>query len=374
MIDRLRRLLLRTTDSPWPLTLGVLVPFVLCMGLVQARGLDHKLLHRGVVELWVHGAQPDWAWVPYIHPPGYSFFMNMLDTFNQFWGWDEARLNLLIGWGCRAALVVVVALAAREWLGSRWALLAAALTALSPQGLRPFEHYPLATLLGTLALIAIVELGRRGDRRSAAFAVGTVFVAVELHLSLWFLVGGMMATLFFALPERRRAALGASVAMIGAFLATTYPGLYRVLEIGTGRDDLGDMAEGAATLEWANPLMMAMLLLWATPWFFRRAVPAASLAVGTALFTVTTTLLQQSQAADGQPYPFSLHYYELVDTATILGVVWALALAWREAGRRRLVLAAVLLLLASQAGLWFHGQNFVWLDRFWFWAMLWPFG
>ena len=374
MIDRIRRLLLRITDSPWPLTLGVLVPFVLCMGLVQARGLDGKLLHRGVVELWVHGAQPDLAWVPYIHPPGYSLFMNVLDTFNQFWGWDEALLTLRIGWLCRAALVVVVAVAAQEWLGSRWALVAAALTALSPQGVRPFEHYPLATLLGTFALIAIVEFGRRGDRRSALFAVGTVFVAVEIHLSTWFLVGGMMATLFFAMRERRRAAVGASVAMIGAFLLTTWPGLYRVLEIGTGRDDIGDMAEGAATLEWANPLMMAMLLVWATPWFFRRSVPAASLAVGTALFTIVTSFLQQGQAADGQPYPFSLHYYELVDTATILGVVWALALAWQQGRRRGLVAVAVVVLIGSQGWLWLHGQNFVWLDRFWFWATLWPFG
>ncbi len=373
MIDRIRRLLLRITDSPWPLTLGLMVPFVLAMGGVQARGLEAKLLHRGVVELWVHGAQPDLAWVPYIHPPGYSLFMNWLDTFNQFWGWDEALMTLWIGWVSRAAMVVVVAAAAQHWLGSRWALLAAALTALSPQGVRPFEHYPLASLLGTLALIAIVEFGRRGDRRSAAVAVFAVFVAVEIHLSTWFLVGGMMATLFFAVQERRRAAFLASVSMIGAFMATTYPGLYRVLEVGTGRDDIGDMAEGAATLEWANPLMMGVLLLWLTPWFFKRAVPAASLAVGTALFAIVTTFLQQGQAADGQPYPFSLHYYELVDTATILGVVWALALVWKEGSRRKFVAAAALLLLVSQAGLWFHGQNFVWLDRFWFWAMLWPF-
>jgi hypothetical protein len=369
---RLQRLFGRLTDSPWPLTLGVLVPFVLLMGWVQARGLDSKLIHRGVVEYWVHGAQPDLAWVPYIHPPGYSLFMNVLDTFNQFWAWDEALFTLWIGWLSRAAMVVTVAGAALRWIGPRWALLAATLTALSPQGVRPFEHYPLASLLGTFALIAVVELGRRGDRRSVYFAVFTVFVAVELHLSTWFLIGGMMATLFFAMPERRRAAFIGSVSMIGAFMLTTYPGLYRVLEVGTGRDDIGDMAEGVATLEWANPLMMALLLVWLTPWFFKRSVPAASLAIGTGFFTIVTTLLQAGQAADGQPYPFSLHYYELVDTATILSAVWALALVWGT-GRRWLVSALALLLLLSQAGLFLHGQNYVWLDRFWFWAMLWPF-
>ena len=348
------------------------MPFVLWMGAVQAQGLEAKLIHRGVVEYWVHGAQPDLAWVPYIHPPGYSLFMNMLDTYNQFWGWDEAIFTLWIGWACRAGMVVVVAAAAQHWLGSRWALLAAALTAFSAQGVRPFEHYPLASLLGTFALIAIVELGRRGDRRSVAMAVGTVFIAVELHLSTWFLVGGMMATIFFAMADRRRAAFVASVTLIGAFMLTTFPGLYRVLEIGTGRDDIGDMAEGAATLEWANPLLMATLLLWAVPALFRKSVPAASLAVGTALFTVVTTFLQQGQAADGQPYPFSLHYYELVDTATILGAVWALALVWRS-GRRAPAGALAALLLFSQVGLYFHGLKYVWLDRFWFWATLWPF-
>ncbi len=372
MIHRARRLLQRLLATPWPVTLGVLVPFVLLMARTQSEGLDRKLLHRGVVELWVHGAQPDLAWVPYIHPPGYSLFMNVLDTFNQFWAWDEALFALWIGWLCRAALVVVVAAAAGEWLGPRWALLAAALTAFSPQGVRPFEHYPLATLLGTFALIAIVQLARRGDRASVRLAVFAVFIAVELHLSTWFLVGGMMATIFFAMADRRRAAFVGSVAMIGSFMLTTYPGLYRVLEVGTGRDDIGDMAPGGATLEWANPLLMATLLLWAIPWFFRRSVPAASLAVGTALFTAVTTLLQQGQAADGQPYPFSLHYYELVDTATILGAVWALALGWRAGWRWSAGLAAAVLLL-SQIGLYFHGQSFVWLDRFWFWATLWPF-
>ncbi len=159
-------LLRRITASPWPITLGLLVPFVLLMGHTQARGLEANLLHRGVVELWVHGAQPDLAWVPYIHPPGYSLFMNFFDTFNQFYGWDEALMTLWVGWLSRAAIVVAVAGAGVRWLGPRWALLAATLTALSPQGVRPFEHYPLASLLGTFGLIAIVEFGRRGDRRS----------------------------------------------------------------------------------------------------------------------------------------------------------------------------------------------------------------
>lgn len=368
----IRRSLQRLTSNPWPVTLVLYVPFVLLMGAVQARGLEAKLLHRGVVELWVHGAQPDLAWVPYIHPPGYALFMNFFDTFNQFWGWDEAWMTLWVGWLSRAGLVVAIVGATFRWLGPRWALVAGALTALSPQGVRPFEHYPLASLLGAFALIAIVELGQRGDRRAQALAVFTVFVAVMLHLSTWFLVGGMMATLFFAMPERRRAAFWTSVAMIGTFMMTTYPGLYRVLEVGTGRDDIGDMATGSATLEWINPLILLALALWFVPAVFRKAIPAASLAVGTFFFAAVTTALQQSQAADGQPYPFSLHYYELVDASSIVGVTWLLALGWR-AGRRRLVLAALIVLLTSQAALFVHGQNFVWLDRFWFWAMLWPF-
>ena len=356
----------RLLDSPWPITLGLFLPFLVWMGWATGVGYEGKLIHTGVVELWVHGQQPDWAWVPYIHPPGYSGFMNATDALH---GWTGVDPNLLILWEgvlCRLALVAFSVAALQRWLGSRPALLGGLLLTLSPQGMRPFEHYPLAALLGTFALAAIVELGRRGGRREAALAVLAVFVAVEVHLSTWFVVGGMMASLFFSMPERRKVVAGASVAMIGAFMLTTYPGLYRVLEIGTGRDEAGGMASGGATLEWLNPVLFVLALGWLIPKAFRHDRVVAALAVGCAVFAVVTTALQLGQAADGQPYPYSLHYYELIDTAVVFAVVFAVqAVRWRG--------IVVVLAVLSQAGLFFEGLRHVWINRFWLWVTLWPF-
>lgn len=366
----------RLTDRPWPITLAVFVPWVLYMSVVQAAGLDRGLIHRGIVEYWVHGIQPDWAWVPYIHPPGYSGFMNAMAWLAEATGVDPNLLVLHQGFALRAATLCVAVFAAERWLGSRWALVVGACLALSPNGIRPFEHYPLSAFLGALAFIAIVELRRRADRDSLLVAVLAVFVAVEIHLSNWFVVGGMMAAMFVFVAERRRMAVGASLAMIGAFFVTTYPGLFRVLSLGAGNDDVGDMAPGGVTFEWINPVLLLGLAAWFVPKLARRSIDGFLLAMGCVLFSAVTVVLQHTQVADGQPYPYGLHYYELIEVPAVLAAAFALAALWRGAGRgaRVAVGMATAGLVLSQGYWFFEGQTWIWMAPYWFWATLWPFG
>lgn len=371
-----RRLLSKLVSTPWPVTLGLLAPLQLLLCWVQWRGLDMKVLSRGVMELWVHGRQPTLAWVPFIHPPGYSLFMNVVDTTSAGLGIEPAAHVLVHGWLCRVALVVLVAWAVNRWLDSRTAIVAAALVAFSPNGLRPFEHYPLATLLTTAALLACVELARRGDVRSMWIAIVAVWIATDLHLSTWFAIGGTMAAVFVVMGERRKVALVASAAMIGGFMLTTIPGLWRVLAMGTGDDP--ERTSGAMTIEWTNPALIALVVVWVAPPLFRKAPEAAALAAGIAAFSGVTFALQRAQVADGQPYPYSLHYFELVDPALAVCAAWLLhtVATAGEAGRLRRWGAAVaaLGLIGSQGWLLLHGQQWVFLNKFWFWAILWPGG
>ncbi len=359
----------RLLASPWPLTLGLLVPLQLLLAWVQLEGWERNVLARGVMELWVHGPQPPLAWVPFIHPPGYAIFMNGVDWSSRALGIDPALHVLVHGWMCRVALVGHVAWAMNRWTGPRTALFAAALVALSPNGVRPFEHYPLATVLGTGALIAIGEFARQGTDRSRWIAVGAVFVAVELHLSIWFAVGGTMAAIFFAMPDRRRDAGVASAWMIGLFMATTVPGLWRVLGMGMGNTE--EHTAGVTSLEWTNPFLLGASLLILLPPLFRRARPGAAFACGVVLFTVVTVALQYAQIADGQPYPYSLHYFELVDPLMAMTAAWALHLVAKDRAWLAVLLGAPL--LVTQADRLLDGQGWVFLNKFWFWAILWPF-
>ena len=108
----------RLLQSPWPLTLGLLVPLQVVLMWVQWQGWTKSVLARGVMELWVHGPQPALAWVPFIHPPGYSLFMNGVDWSSGVVGIDPAAHVLVHGWLCRIALVVRAAVGLAD--GEGW--------------------------------------------------------------------------------------------------------------------------------------------------------------------------------------------------------------------------------------------------------------
>ena len=394
----LRARLARLVASPWPITLGVLLPIVAWLGWVHWRGLmagalDHRserildegsdvishLEGSGVIELWVHGTQPWFSWVPYIHPPGYSVFMNLTNYTAYKFGGDDLSVFHHIFWQgvvFKAVVMLLLAWALTRWKGAPWGILGAALYAFSPNSLRPFEHYPLATLLGAVTVVALVEWGLHGDTRRRNIAIGAVLVSVLLHLSLWFIIGGLVAGLFFLHPERRKEIAVASVVMIGAFmLVTPLPNssqsLYEVLDFGTGTEPGRNI--GVVTIEWTNPFLLVMSLLVFLPWVRQERVPTC-LGCGVVLFTGVTVVLQHFQLADGQPYPFSLHYFELLEPTLVLAGTWVLATLWqRSSGRLRwLVLGLVLLLLASQVGFFIYSQKWVFTNPLWFWMLLIP--
>lgn len=366
----IRRLL---TRSPWPLCCVVLLPFVLWTSWVQDRGMQADLVDRGLLEYWVHGLFEAWSWVPFIHPPLYPSFMNATDFYAGWFDVDVA--SVMIGHAALAQclLVVFVAWFFSKNFGAPCASLAAALVAFSPNWVRPFENYPLGTTLCGLATIACLGLARTGSWSSMAVAIFAVLAAVELHLSNWFAIGGLMAGLFFLVPGRRKTAFVASISMIALFLLTTYPGLYQVLAEGPDAD--ADATRGSVTMEWTNPLLYVPLLLWLLPGMIRRFPVGAALALGATLFSAVSFGLQHYQLADGQPYPYSLHYFELVDPVLCMGAALALRTAHQateRAGLRRAIVVCSLVLVASQLGLFAYGQRFVWPPPHSFFQVAWP--
>lgn len=353
------------------------MPFVLWMGWTQMRGLTAGVINRGVVEYWVHGPQPWLEWVPYIHPPGYSVFMNAVDGAAHLLGATPAQVVLGTAILARVATVVLCVGALHRRLGGAAALTGGALLAFSPHQARPFEHYPLSALLGTVALLALLRLFDEPGRKALLAAAVAVFVAVGLHLSNWFVVGGFVAAAFFTLADRRKLAVLTTAATIGPFLLTTWPGLYNVIRTGTGRDDLEDMTEGVMTLEWTNPLLLGATALWLLPPLARAVPLGLPLAAGAWLFTAVTLWLQSAQLADGQPYPYGLHYFELTDTPLALAAAFAIhglrglrrGRAWRVG-----VATLALALVASQAVALALGQQYIWISEVWFWSMGLPWG
>ena len=374
--------------NPWLLYGLVLQPLVLWIAWGQWRGLRTGLLNhqvviapdhlegQGVLELWVHGTQPWFDWVPFIHPPGYTVFMNISAmSAEMFGGFEQAIFQQILWQGLffKSAGMALFVWAGTRWKSPGWGVFAAAMYAFSPNTLRPFEHYPMASFLSALAVVAVIEWALDGAvERRRWTAVIAVFVAVMLHLSIWFVVGGLIAGLFFLMPARRREIFSTSALMIGAFFCTTYPGLYRVLEGGGGTNP--ERTVGVMTLEWTNPVLFACSLLVFLPWFWKNRIGLA-LGCSVLLFTGVTLSLQFFQVADGQPYPFSLHYFELVEPVMILGAVWGLSQligsdqsAQRWAGR---ILSGALLL--SQFSFFIYCQKWVFLNIHWFWMLMNPF-
>ena len=346
--------------------LGVLVPFVLVTAWLQERGVGLGIVDAGgLLEYWVHGLFEPWSWVPYIHPPLYSVLMNSADFYA---GWFDVDIStVIIGHAALAHVVVVVFVAwflVRE-LGAGWAQIGAALVAFSPNWVRPFENYPLGSTLMALAAIAILNLALHGSWSAFVVAIFATLAAVELHLSNWFCVGGLMAGMFFLVQGRRFKAALASIVMIGLFLVSTHPGLWQVIAEGPDAD--ADGTQGGMTLEWTNPLLYVPLLLWLVPPLVNRFRVQASAAIGVLFFTAVSLGLQHFQLADGQPYPYSLHYFELVDTPLVLAGVLGLAAFWELAAERRwlrgAIVALVCGLLVSQLALYCWGQRYVLLPE-----------
>ena len=363
-----RRDLAVASRVPWFVLAGAAVVLLIVWGMTW-RGLTLGVISRGVLELWVHGRQPGWLdWVPFIHPPGYSLFMNGTDSLAALVGVEPASL---VFWGGGVATLGAAALttgAAARWLGTGPAVWVAMMVTLSPQNLRPFEHYPWARLLFTAAFVAVIdrldrpeggEGGRAGARwdRGLILAAVACVAAVELHLSSWFVLGPLLGLL--AIRGAGRAARLVLGALLGVFFLSTLLGLWEVLEFGVGHKP----GRGQISFEWASPLLLLALIPALLVGPMRRA------AAGLMAFCGITFVLQAMQVADGSPWPTSLHYFELIGPAAVLVAAATLVRLGRE-GARWLPSVLAVTLLAAQVALLGRGLAALFVQPRWM-LMLW---
>lgn len=327
-------------------------------------GLGNGLIDRGILELLQHESPPFGSWSGRVHPPLYSVVLWAADSLAGPWGMAPERVLFLQGAFSHVAAVAVIGLAAWRWLGPWPAVGAAWLLAFGTESMRPFEHYPISALAATVAGVALLGLARAGGRWATAATALAGFVMLWLHLSPWFLFGPFLVALAWLLPERRRALIGAAVAVFVAFMATTYPGFYRQLLDGGG---LGG-ERGSWTFGWMNGWLYLPLLLWA-----RVREPDqriwGSLAIGLVGYALATFGLQLGQLADGQPYPSSLHYFALVEPLVVLGGVAGLTAAVRSGGRPRQIAGVMaLVVVATQVARWLDSMTWLWRQQTGMWT------
>jgi hypothetical protein len=337
---------------------------------------------------WVHDPGARRHWAAYIHPPGYREVMAAFTAAADATGWRRAELGAVVNVAVSAALAWLLWSGLRRWGAGRWAWLAVLLIGLSPAAMRPFDHYPVAKLLGTAALLALL----RGTDASSSAAAGRrrllvasllSLLAVEVHLNLWFLIGPMLAALWIGIPQQRRELAWIAFAIVAAFLVTAFPpfakqGLLDVLSGGPNHPEAWQrpLRWDVVTIERNNPWMFLPPLLWLIPAVRRASArPAVGFAAAAAVFSyaATVALLMYLGFCIGGNFRGCHHYFELADPLMTCVAVWALADAWRalDAGWRGLagrglaaglVLAGGLGLLATQAELRFRGWRAMWYE------------
>jgi len=349
----------------------VFVPFTLWTAWVQYRGLEVGAILLPVVEYWVHGVQPSWAWVPFVHPPLYSGFMNAIDWYAGIADHDPRVTILIQGALIQAALVATFAYVGRTWMNPRFTVLLVVMITFLPSGIRPFEQYPIAKLLLLISGLAIIHFARTGTRSAGVAGIAAGLAAVEMNLLCWFGIGGLFVGLFGLLPHRRRGLVVVAALLISLFMATTYPGMYEALAF--KRDPSRGMAEmGGLSLGWTNPVLFLPLALWLVPSVRQRDPIGAAVGFSGVAFTVVVLLMQHFQLADGQGYPDSYHYFVIIDPILVLGgltALWSSWQVWETRFRRQLLTAALLLLLLSQFLYYLRGQFSIWLNPHWFWIL-----
>ena len=242
----------------WWGCLAALVVLSAAMSVAQAIGLSNDQIDRNIVEYWVHGTQPSWQWIPYIHPPLYSQYMNAVDAVSQSSGVAPPYLIIAAAGLSQVGLVLLVAFACRAWT-SRWAALGAtALVALSPSLVRPMEQYQVTALMVTAAFVATLRHVGSWGRGAWVIAAIVCFLTAEMHVLSWFAMAGLFAGLMWLQPMHRRSVAFLGAAVAAGVLATTPMGLWHVLTdyvppvMNVGRPNIG----------WGNPILLGTLGLW----------------------------------------------------------------------------------------------------------------
>lgn len=313
---------------------------------------------------WGHPVPHNWSWTGFIHPPLYGEHQRSV----QHWA---SSLGLTPGEGlafvaaAMAPLVALLAagLASRRGQHPAWAAYAALLMALSPTGLRPYEHYPVARLAVALALVTTLLYASRGGWWRLALAFAASLLASQLHLSLWFVLGPLLVGLIVARPERRRGLGALCVGLLLCFwlLASPNPlyenALLDVFDQPTvrSRSIFTPASFLNPTFELSNRWIFLPLGLWLVPALRRTEPRGLPLALGTGVFVAVYLLLMRRGYALHAHATEPHHYFELIEIAAVVGTTWLLAGAWgRWPGRRSraAVLLVALALLGSQIMAW----------------------
>jgi len=305
---------------------------------------------------WEHSAGEAWRWVPFLHSPFFTQYMRRFEESAARSGTYEGELLML----AHVALVPLVVLLGVMLAGDgpargRWIGLAAVLLAVTPTSFRPFEQYPLAVVLSTAALAAVLVYARRGGFVAWTLALLLALAAVEFHLSVWFVLLPLVVGLGFACPDRRRGMGFLGLLVLLACWASMQEGVFAnsVLDVlnepGVRRREIFDIPDWKhPTLEYLNPMLLAAVALFALPAVRRLEPRGLPVALALAVYTVVHVLLMQQGLALHRGAPEPHHYFELVDPMTIAVAVWALAAAYESyPERRKLVLGATALVVAG---------------------------
>jgi len=287
---------------------------------------------------WEHPAGASWHWVPFIHPPLFTQYMRGFEQLANDTGHSPEWWLVRLSAGLAPLIVLLGARAGQELGGHRAAALTAALLAISPALMRPFEQYPLSNAILTATLLAVVLYARRGGAVRWGLATALAVLTVNFHLSSWFIVGPVLGLGVLALPGRRR---GFAVMLLGALLLFGYstqggvfgntlqdvldqPGVRR-------RDIFAPPGWRNLTFERSNPLLYLPMLLWFVPSLRRGRPILPLLTVGFGLYVLAHLLLMQQGLAINSNAPEPHHYFEMIEplvTACSLAALVAAAQAW----------------------------------------------
>jgi hypothetical protein len=330
--------------------------------LATRAGLAGHLSWEG----WVHESAGHFDWTPFIHPPLYNEFLWLGEQASRLTGERPAVLLALVNVLLAGLVAAAVGRATLKRCGPRFAVLAVTLVALSTATMRPFEQYPFSRLLVVLTVLGCLALARGHDAGRRGLAIGTFvcgLLAVEMHVNAWLVLGPLLVVLAWSNPARRRPLLVLLGALLLAFGASTFTGLWQVLADGPMNEPgwRPPMSWWAVTLEWSNYLLLAPLLLWVWPAVRRRCSPRVGAALAAALGVHLAVVVGQMYAglAIGGTRYSSHHYFELVDGVMVLAAVWALHDVSSRRGGRWVAIAGAAGLLAFQ----------VWLVRQSWWAL-----
>jgi hypothetical protein len=336
------------------------IPFALLAGVLNLTLYRLHLAHDVWWKTWEHPAREPWTWVPFIHSPFFTQYMRGFEAWSERTGTYEGELLMLVHVGLVPLVVLLgVGLAADGPVKKRWIGFAAALLAVTPTAFRPFEQYPLAVVLTTAALTAVLVYARRGGPGMWAVALVLSFAAVEFHLSVWFVLLPLVVLLGFACPQRRRGLGTIGLLALLACWGTMQEGVFAnsVLDVltqpGVRRREIFDVPNWHnPTLEYLNPMLLGALALFALPPVRRLEPRGLPVAVALAIYVVVHGLLMQQGLALHRGAPEPHHYFELVDPMAIAVAVWALAAAYEAfPQRRRMVLGGAALVVLGHLAL-----------------------